>query len=161
MAGYFLNWMGPIRPSFYQEYGDLWAGGRIDVYRDFGPDENPYPEEFAVPVMFKWDWAALQHWLETAGEFKTGKELFHAFEEYNGRAIVWWEKDFQLAVISAAHFQQLVRGLEPEQIDSYYNQPKLFNFRLTSICSNCKEYFQVEFDAPFAHCACATSEWLA
>ena len=51
MITYSTNWMGPINTEWIAKYGDCWAAGRIDVYKDEG-----YPAEIALSPMHDRDW---------------------------------------------------------------------------------------------------------
>ena len=60
MITYSTNWMGPINTEWIAKYGDCWAAGRIDVYKDEG-----YPAEIALSPMHDRDWERFSRWLET------------------------------------------------------------------------------------------------
>ena len=70
MWTYSTNWMGPVNPTFLEEHGDNWAGGRIDCYYH-GDDPNQLDfcygnrTEIGVPIMSKESWGILTRFLDS------------------------------------------------------------------------------------------------
>ena len=39
------------------------------------------------------------------------------------------------------------------------NKQGKYKIRLTEKCDNCSDYFMLDYDEPFGHCQCGTTEW--
>ena len=92
---YFLNWMGPPSLNWYKINNcaddESWAGGRIDIY---GNPEQPFGEEYMVPIMDSSSWIKLAEWLNhyETDYLPTFEEIINTFESETGHKIRWWKK---------------------------------------------------------------------
>jgi hypothetical protein len=109
---FFLNFMGPISNSWYEEnnipfttekrYSNIqgkeveykewdvhYYGGRIDIHHP----NFAYNNEYGVDVMDGESWGLLSDWLDelSLAELPTKDELFQMFEEQTGHKIKYFK----------------------------------------------------------------------
>jgi len=56
-------------------------------------------------------------------------------------------------------YQQSIDDPIPENINKDFGNYGEYVIRKSAYCPDCKTIYQVEYDEPFAHCECGTTEW--
>lgn len=89
MIQYSTNWMGPISKKFFDEHGDGWMGGRIDMY---GDSLGPYGDEVGVPILDRKSWKLLSDWLDTYETEEPDYDVLNTFQKETGHTITFFRR---------------------------------------------------------------------